>query len=250
MSPPLSQPPLNDNGQPMDPSPKFPEYYALLNIPRTATTEDIRSAYKRESLRTHPDRLQNATPSERQAATERFQAMADAYYVLSDPARRREYDILLQSRPSSSQSADPAASSNFFAEFARYFTGASSASNTSSARQDNTSRSAKADWSRSGAPERPDADGVFTDVFEELLRPEVESRVPLWAWLGTASGAGIGFIMANIPGALIGGAAGNRLGAIRDAKGKSVGQVFLQLGGNQKAEILRLLAIKVLGSMM
>jgi len=228
-------------------SPKFPEYYKLLNIPRTASTEDIRNAYKRESLKTHPDRLQNATPEEKQAATERFQAMADAYYVLGDPARRREYDILLQSRPSSSQSADPAASSNFFEQFAKYFTGGGASTSTG---QDKPSPSGKADWSRSGAPERPDADGVFTDVFEELLRPEVESRVPLWAWVGTASGAGIGFIMANIPGALIGGAAGNRLGAIRDAKGKPVGQVFMQLGGNQKAEILRLLAVKVLGSMM
>jgi hypothetical protein len=36
------------------------------------------------------------------------------------------------------------------------------------------------------------------------------------------SGAGLGFIIANIPGALMGGYAGNRLGAIRDAKGKSV----------------------------
>ena len=60
--------------------------------------------------------------------------------------------------------------------------------------------------------------------------------------------------------------AGNRLGAIRDAKGKSVAAVFSELGGNQKAEvchipktgvvratkyiiqILRALAMKVLGS--
>jgi len=234
----------------MDSSTKFPEYYALLNIPKTASTEEVRSAYKRESLRTHPDRIQNATPAEKRAATERFQAVADAYYVLSDPARRREYDILLQSRPSSSRSSDPSASNTFFAEFAKYFSGGTGgASTTSSAEQERPSESARTGAYGPGvAPERPDPNGVFTDVFEELLRPEVESRVPLWAWLGTASGAGIGFIVANIPGALIGGAAGNRLGAIRDAKGKPVGQVFLQLGGNQKAEILKLLALKVLGS--
>ena len=29
----------------------FPDYYAILGIPRTATTEEIRTAYKRESLR-------------------------------------------------------------------------------------------------------------------------------------------------------------------------------------------------------
>ncbi|KAG8859099.1 hypothetical protein FRB96_004669 [Tulasnella sp. 330] len=231
----------------MDSSSKFPEYYILLNIPRTASTEDVRTAYKRESLRTHPDRLQKATPAERKAATERFQAVADAYYVLSDPARRREYDILLQSRPTSSQSSDPSASNNFFADFAKYFSGGTG-TGTSTAAQDQ--KAPESAYGPGVAPERPNPDGVFTDVFEELLRPEVESKVPLWSWLGTASGAGIGFIMANIPGALVGGAAGNRLGAIRDAKGKPVGQVFMQLGGTQKAEILRLLAMKVLGSVI
>lgn len=100
--------------------------------------------------------------------------------------------------------------------------------------------------------ERPDADRVFTDVFEEvraflhthsllnasqLLRPEVERRVRIWSWIGALSGIGLGFIVANLPGALLGAVAGNRLGAIRDAKGKSVAAVFSELGGSQKAEV-------------
>ena len=72
---------------------------------------------------------------------------------------------------------------------------------------------------------------------EQLLRPEVERHAPWWAWLGAACGAGLGFIVANVPGTLVGAYAGNRLGAIRDAKGKSVAAVFSQLGGNQKAEV-------------
>lgn len=47
---------------------------------------------------------------------------------------------------------------------------------------------------------------------------------------------------------MVGAFAGNRLGAIRDAKGKSVAAVFSELGGDQKAQILRALAMKVLGS--
>jgi len=95
--------------------------------------------------------------------------------------------------------------------------------------------------------QRPNADRVFGDVFEDLLRPEVERHLPLWTWLGAACGAGLGFITANVPGFVVGAYAGNRLGAIRDAKGKSVAAVFAELGGAQKAEILRALAMKVLG---
>lgn len=51
------------------------------------------------------------------------------------------------------------------------------------------------------------------------------------------SGAGLGFIVANIPGLMVGAVAGNRLGAIRDAKGKSVAAVFGELGGDQKAQV-------------
>ena len=71
----------------------------------------------------------------------------------------------------------------------------------------------------------------------QLLRPEVERHAPWWAWLGALCGAGLGFIIANLPGLMAGAYAGNRLGAIRDAKGKSVAAVFTQLGGNQKAEV-------------
>jgi len=71
----------------------------------------------------------------------------------------------------------------------------------------------------------------------QLLRPEVERRVPWWTWFGAICGAGIGFIIANFPGLMLGAVAGNRLGAVRDAKGKSVAAVFNDLGGNQKAEV-------------
>ena len=47
----------------------------------------------------------------------------------------------------------------------------------------------------------------------------------------------MGFVVANFPGLIAGGYTGNRLGAIRDAKGKSVAAVFSQLGGSQKAEV-------------
>ncbi|KAH8120103.1 DnaJ-domain-containing protein [Phellopilus nigrolimitatus] len=205
----------------------FPDYYALLGIQSKATQDEIRQAYKKESLRSHPDRLVNAPAEERKHATETFQASlgADAYYVLSDPTRRKEYNSLRSARASNERTSDPSSSADFFANFANMFTGAAAGSGAAGAGPD------------AGAQQRPDAEGVFSDVFEELLRPEVDRVVPWWAWVGALCGAGLGFIIANIPGLLIGGFAGNRLGSVRDAKGKSVAAVFSQLGGNQKAEV-------------
>jgi curved DNA-binding protein CbpA len=68
--------------------------------------------------------------------------VADAYYVLSDPTRRKEYDTLYASH-------DPSSSSNFFAAFANMF--ASSGAGTTA-----------------GTGLRPDADRQFADVFEEV----------------------------------------------------------------------------------
>ncbi|WWD17645.1 hypothetical protein CI109_102086 [Kwoniella shandongensis] len=237
----------------------LPQYYSILNVSPTATADEIRTAYKKESLRTHPDRLPGtATPQDRRKATERFQVVSDAYYVLSDPARRAEYDSLFRSRPQSAFTEDNAseyeqeqASGNFFANFAQFFQNAN-ATGTSSAADGEKSQSAGSFGGASAGGHggaRPDAHGVFGDVFEEMLAPEVAHVRPWWSWVGGASGAAIGYIVANIPGAVAGGFAGNRLGAVRDAKGRAVGEVFKDLGGTQKAEILRALAFKVLGSM-
>ena len=55
----------------------------------------------------------------------------------------------------------------------------------------------------------------------------------------------MGFIVANFPGMLAGAVAGNRLGAVRDAKGKSVYQVFGELPQAEKAALLGELAKKI-----
>ncbi|KAF8622232.1 hypothetical protein AX15_007172 [Amanita polypyramis BW_CC] len=211
---------------------EFPDYYKFLNIPKTASQDEVRQAYKTESLKTHPDRLAMASKEERRIATEKFQAIADAYYVLSDPKRRSEYDTLYNTR--ADRTDTPGSSCNFFTQFSGMFSAPSSGPRAQSGNL-NT---------------QPDADGMFADVFDELLRPEVERHAPWWSWIGTACGGGLGFIVANVPGMMLGAYAGNRLGAIRDAKGKSVAAVFSELGAAQKAEILRALAMKVLGVAM
>lgn len=62
--------------------------YELLNVPKNATEKEIKLAYFREAKKYHPDL--NTTDPE---AKEKFQAIAAAYEILSDPAKRRNYDF-------------------------------------------------------------------------------------------------------------------------------------------------------------
>lgn len=92
-------------------------------------------------------------------------------------------------------------------------------------------------------------------MFEEMLREEgmpasgaETAEGYFWSIVGGLSGGAIGFIVANFPGALAGAVAGNRLGAVRDKKGKSVYEVFQELPQEDKAKLLSRLAAKVLQS--
>ena len=56
----------------------------------TASSDQIKTAYKRQSLKCHPDRIAVGSPGyeqTRKQATEQFQAVADAFYTLSDPGQ-------------------------------------------------------------------------------------------------------------------------------------------------------------------
>lgn len=64
------------------------EHYRILDVGRDAALEEIKSAYRREALRWHPDRH-----PENREAEERFKAAAAAYEVLRDPEKRRAYDM-------------------------------------------------------------------------------------------------------------------------------------------------------------
>ena len=70
---------------------KFRDYYEVLGVPRSASADDIKRAYRRLARKYHPD-LQPA--SERAKAAERFKEINEANEVLTDPEKRAKYDAL------------------------------------------------------------------------------------------------------------------------------------------------------------
>ncbi|ONK72186.1 uncharacterized protein A4U43_C04F16670 [Asparagus officinalis] len=64
------------------------DYYKVLEVDYDATDEAIRLSYRKLALKWHPDKHQGNSD-----VTSRFQEINEAYRVLSDPAKRLDYDI-------------------------------------------------------------------------------------------------------------------------------------------------------------
>ena len=64
------------------------DFYEILGVKKDATKDEIRKAYKKLALKWHPDK----NPENKKEAEEKFKEIAEAYSVLSDPDKKKEYD--------------------------------------------------------------------------------------------------------------------------------------------------------------
>src|SRR5258705_1311362 len=68
---------------------QFKDYYEVLGVPRTASEEEIKKAFRKLARMYHPDVAKN-----KKEAEEKFKEINEAYEVLSDPDKRKKYDEL------------------------------------------------------------------------------------------------------------------------------------------------------------
>jgi len=76
-------------------------FYDILGIEQSASADDVRRAYRKRALETHPDKLEpGASEAEKQDAEQQFHKVHEAFQTLGDAVKRKAYDMRLRARAS------------------------------------------------------------------------------------------------------------------------------------------------------
>ena len=66
------------------------DYYKILGVKENAGQDEIKKVYKKLAVKYHPDK----NPKNKKQAEEKFKEISEAYYVLGNPEKRKQYDMM------------------------------------------------------------------------------------------------------------------------------------------------------------
>lgn len=69
------------------------DYYEVLGVNKNASADEIKKAFRKLSIKYHPDKQVGKSEAEQKEAEEKFKEAAEAYEVLSDEKKKQEYDM-------------------------------------------------------------------------------------------------------------------------------------------------------------
>jgi len=93
-------------------------YYELLGVSRNATSDEIRSAYRKLAAKYHPDR----NPGNKEAE-QKFKELSEAYDILNDDKKRRQYDQFGSTNQNTARGYAPSGFDEVFDMFQQAFFG-------------------------------------------------------------------------------------------------------------------------------
>ncbi len=94
------------------------DYYEVLEVTKTATSEEIKKAYRKKAIQYHPDK----NPGDKEAE-ERFKEAAEAYEILSDEQKRAKYDRYGHQAPGGFGASGGFSMDDIFSQFGDIFGG-------------------------------------------------------------------------------------------------------------------------------
>eukprot|EP01060_Flectonema_neradi_P010377 TRINITY_DN17457_c1_g1_i1.p1 TRINITY_DN17457_c1_g1~~TRINITY_DN17457_c1_g1_i1.p1 ORF type:complete len:485 (+),score=97.63 TRINITY_DN17457_c1_g1_i1:48-1457(+) len=86
---------------------KRKNFYKILGVSRDADDREIKKAYRLAAKEWHPDKWHSSGDEEKDAAEIKFKEIGEAYAILSDPTKRRKYDMGVLDGESDHQAHDP-----------------------------------------------------------------------------------------------------------------------------------------------
>ena len=82
-------------------------FYKILGVSRDADDREIKKAYRLAAKEWHPDKWHSTGEEEKETAEVKFKEIGEAYAILSDPTKRRKYDMGVLDGESDHQAHDP-----------------------------------------------------------------------------------------------------------------------------------------------